>query len=156
MYTTTTGRFYAAIGYVANLSPSMLRGASIWLQQLIRTIFGFFLLFDILGLTDAESNFSWMLLDASIWLHQFLKAMRDDNGDIVKNAHLLGFFRRICRCAMALFYVIDLGPLPPLSKKEVIRWIVFASGMEDIDFCIKTSPVSNESDSKYSLKSALA
>ena len=96
----------------------MLRGASIWLQQLIRTIFGFFLLFDILGLTDAESNFSWMLLDASIWLHQFLKAMRDDNGDIVKNAHLLGFFRRICRCAMALFYVIDAGPLPPLSKKR--------------------------------------
>lgn len=35
--------------------------------------------------------------DASIWLHQFLKGMRDDNGDLIRNAHLLGFFRRICR-----------------------------------------------------------
>lgn len=36
--------------------------------------------------------------DASIWLIQFIKAMRDDKGDMLPNAHLLGFFRRICRC----------------------------------------------------------
>ena len=35
--------------------------------------------------------------DASIWLFQFMKAMRDDKGDMMRNAHLLGFFRRICR-----------------------------------------------------------
>jgi len=36
-------------------------------------------------------------VDASIWLVQFVKAMRDERGDMLPNAHLLGFFRRICR-----------------------------------------------------------
>ena len=35
--------------------------------------------------------------DASIWLFQFIKTMRDARGDMLRNAHLLGFFRRICR-----------------------------------------------------------
>ena len=35
--------------------------------------------------------------DASIWVHQFLKTMRAANGDVLRNAHILGFFRRICR-----------------------------------------------------------
>jgi DNA excision repair protein ERCC-5 len=34
--------------------------------------------------------------DASIWLFQFLKVMRDDQGEFIPNGHLLGFFRRIC------------------------------------------------------------
>ncbi|PNH00107.1 DNA repair protein UVH3 [Tetrabaena socialis] len=38
-----------------------------------------------------------LAIDASIWLFQFMKAMRDDKGDMMRNAHLLGFFRRICR-----------------------------------------------------------
>ena len=36
--------------------------------------------------------------DASIWLFQFMKAMRNERGEMVKNAHLRGFFSRICRC----------------------------------------------------------
>lgn len=39
--------------------------------------------------------------DASIWLYQFIQAMRDERGELVRNAHLLGFFRRICRRAAA-------------------------------------------------------
>lgn len=39
--------------------------------------------------------------DASVWLFQFIKAMRDERGELIKNAHLLGFFRRICRWAAA-------------------------------------------------------
>ena len=35
--------------------------------------------------------------DASIWVHQFVKAMRDERGDPLPNAHLVGFFRRACR-----------------------------------------------------------
>ena len=35
--------------------------------------------------------------DASIWIWQFQRAMRDDRGEMVKNAHLKGFFSRICR-----------------------------------------------------------
>ncbi|CAI2164431.1 13526_t:CDS:2 [Funneliformis geosporum] len=38
-----------------------------------------------------------------IWLYQFLTAMRDKEGNGLKNAHLLGFFRRICKL---LFYNI--------------------------------------------------
>ncbi|CAA6669033.1 unnamed protein product [Spirodela intermedia] len=33
----------------------------------------------------------------SIWLVQFIKAMRDEKGEMVRNAHILGFFRRICK-----------------------------------------------------------
>jgi len=29
-------------------------------------------------------------VDASIWLVQFIKAMRDERGDMIHNAHLLG------------------------------------------------------------------
>ena len=29
-------------------------------------------------------------VDASIWLVQFIKAMRDDRGEMLSNAHLLG------------------------------------------------------------------
>jgi len=43
------------------------------------------------------------ILHASIWLYQFLTAMRDKEGNRLKNAHLLGFFRRICKL---LFYNI--------------------------------------------------
>ena len=39
-----------------------------------------------------------LAIDASIWLTQFLQAMRDpDTGRVVRAAHLLGFFRRICK-----------------------------------------------------------
>ncbi|RIA82651.1 XPG N-terminal domain-containing protein [Glomus cerebriforme] len=44
-----------------------------------------------------------LAIDASIWLYQFLTAMRDKEGNRLKNAHLLGFFRRICKL---LFYNI--------------------------------------------------
>lgn len=37
------------------------------------------------------------LQDASIWVHQFIKAMRDERGEPLPNAHLIGFFRRICK-----------------------------------------------------------
>ena len=44
-----------------------------------------------------------MAVDASIWLVQLLKAMRDQQGEVLRQAHLVGFFRRICKL---LFYRI--------------------------------------------------
>lgn len=44
--------------------------------------------------------FAALSADASIWLVQFIKAMRDERGEVLRNAHLLGFFRRICRLAL--------------------------------------------------------
>lgn len=38
-----------------------------------------------------------LAVDVSIWLVQFLKAMRDQEGNVMHNAHILGVFRRLCR-----------------------------------------------------------
>ena len=38
-----------------------------------------------------------LAIDASIWLVQFVKAMRDEEGKMIVNAHILGTFRRLCR-----------------------------------------------------------
>ncbi|GAM28021.1 hypothetical protein SAMD00019534_111970 [Acytostelium subglobosum LB1] len=38
-----------------------------------------------------------LAIDASIWLHSFVNAFRDGRGDPDPNAHILGFFWRICK-----------------------------------------------------------
>ncbi|KAK3148057.1 hypothetical protein QOZ80_3BG0290070 [Eleusine coracana subsp. coracana] len=60
-------------------------------------------------------------VDASIWMVQFMRAMRDDSGEMVRDAHLLGFLRRICK----LFYlrvrpvfVFD-GATPALKRRTL-------------------------------------
>eukprot|EP00929_Paragymnodinium_shiwhaense_P000508 TRINITY_DN100748_c0_g1_i1.p1 TRINITY_DN100748_c0_g1~~TRINITY_DN100748_c0_g1_i1.p1 ORF type:complete len:1428 (-),score=409.64 TRINITY_DN100748_c0_g1_i1:328-4611(-) len=61
-------------------------------------------------------------VDASIWMYHFMKAMRDDHGNMVKGAHVLGFFRRICRLLYLKIkpvFVFD-GP-PPALKLETLR-----------------------------------
>jgi len=63
-----------------------------------------------------------LILDASIWLVQFMKAMRDDKGEMVRNAHLLGFFRRICKLLYLRtkpVFVFD-GATPALKRRTVI------------------------------------
>ncbi|KAK3283757.1 hypothetical protein CYMTET_8569, partial [Cymbomonas tetramitiformis] len=60
-----------------------------------------------------------LAVDASIWLVQFIKAMRDDRGEMVRNAHLLGFFRRICRMLFHRIrpvFVFD-GATPALKRR---------------------------------------
>src|SRR5947199_8324613 len=63
-----------------------------------------------------------LAVDASIWLHQFLKAMRDKDGNALRNAHILGFFRRVCKL---LFYnikpvfVFD-GGVPVLKRQTIV------------------------------------
>ncbi|RKP05728.1 XPG N-terminal domain-containing protein [Thamnocephalis sphaerospora] len=58
-----------------------------------------------------------------IWLHQFLKAMRDEEGKPLANAHLLGFFRRICKLlhnGIKPVFVFD-GAMPTLKRRTVAR-----------------------------------
>lgn len=60
--------------------------------------------------------------DASIWMVQFIKAMRDDRGEMVRNAHLLGFFRRICKLLFLRtkpVFVFD-GATPALKRRTLI------------------------------------
>lgn len=73
---------------------------------------------------EIESLSSRVLaVDASIWLTQFVKAMRDDEGHMIRNAHLLGTFHRV---AKLLFYrirpvfVFD-GDTPELKKRTTAR-----------------------------------
>ncbi|KAI8367523.1 uncharacterized protein BYT42DRAFT_648548 [Radiomyces spectabilis] len=63
-----------------------------------------------------------LAVDASIWIHQFMRTMRDKEGNALRNGHLLGFFRRLCKL---LFYnikpvfVFDGGA--PVLKRSTIR-----------------------------------
>eukprot|EP00884_Botryococcus_braunii_P002641 jgi/Botrbrau1/12378/Bobra.0084s0003.2 len=63
-----------------------------------------------------------LAVDASIWLHQFIKAMRNEKGEVLQNAHLLGFFRRICRLLFHKIrpvFVFD-GATPVLKRRTAI------------------------------------
>ena len=47
------------------------------------------------------------------------QAMRDERGEMIKNAHLIGFFRRICRLLyhrIRPVFVFD-GATPALKKR---------------------------------------
>ncbi|CAN8266105.1 unnamed protein product [Cochlearia groenlandica] len=63
-----------------------------------------------------------LAIDASIWMVQFIKAMRDEKGDMVHNAHLIGFFRRICKLLFLRtkpVFVFD-GGTPALKRRTVV------------------------------------
>ncbi|ORY87818.1 hypothetical protein BCR37DRAFT_353645 [Protomyces lactucae-debilis] len=63
-----------------------------------------------------------LAIDASIWIYQFLKAVRDKEGNVLRNAHIVGFFRRICKL---LFHgikpVFVFDGVAPLLKKQTLR-----------------------------------
>ena len=63
-----------------------------------------------------------LAIDASIWLTQFIKAMRDpDTGSVRPAAHLIGFFRRICKLryhGIRPVFVFD-GSTPEIKLREI-------------------------------------
>lgn len=62
-----------------------------------------------------------LAIDVSIWITQFIKAMRDDEGKMLKNAHLLGTLRRILKLLfhrITPIFVFD-GATPKLKEKTV-------------------------------------
>lgn len=63
-----------------------------------------------------------MAVDASIWIYQFLKAVRGKDGHSLRASHVVGFFRRICKLlffGILPVFVFDGGA--PALKREVIR-----------------------------------
>lgn len=63
-----------------------------------------------------------LAVDASIWIYQFLKAVRDKEGNQLKNSHIVGFLRRICKLlyfGIKPVFVFDGGV--PALKKDTIR-----------------------------------
>ncbi|KAL2216667.1 DNA excision repair protein Rad2 [Thermoascus aurantiacus ATCC 26904] len=62
-----------------------------------------------------------LAVDASIWIYQFLKAVRDKEGNALRNAHVVGFFRRICKLlyfGIKPVFVFDGGA--PVLKRQTI------------------------------------
>ncbi|CDR36745.1 CYFA0S01e04104g1_1 [Cyberlindnera fabianii] len=63
-----------------------------------------------------------LAVDASIWIYQFLKAVRSQQGQKLHASHIVGFFRRICKLlyfGILPVFVFDGGA--PQLKKEIIR-----------------------------------
>lgn len=61
-------------------------------------------------------------LHASIWIHQFLKALQDEEGKPLDNAHILGFFRRVCKLlhhGIRPIFVYD-GATPTINRITVV------------------------------------
>eukprot|EP01035_Chromulina_nebulosa_P004100 gene4100-5598_t len=62
-----------------------------------------------------------LAIDASIWLTQFIKAMRDDDGNLIKNAHILGTLKRILKLLfhkIRPIFVFD-GATPVLKLRTI-------------------------------------
>jgi DNA excision repair protein ERCC-5 len=72
---------------------------------------------------DAPTRRRSPAADASGWIFRFVKAMRDEQGEMVPNAHLVGFFRRICRLLfhnIRPVFVFD-GAAPALKRRTVVE-----------------------------------
>ncbi|KAL8773659.1 MAG: hypothetical protein Q9209_001425 [Squamulea sp. 1 TL-2023] len=72
--------------------------------------------------TDISTlNRKRLAVDASIWIYQFLKAVRDKEGNALRNSHVVGFFRRICKLlffGIKPVFVFDGGA--PVLKRQTI------------------------------------
>ncbi|KAH6619578.1 hypothetical protein B0J18DRAFT_458555 [Chaetomium sp. MPI-SDFR-AT-0129] len=63
-----------------------------------------------------------LAIDASIWIYQFLKAVRDKEGHALRNSHVVGFFRRICKLlwyGVQPVFVFD-GGAPALKRATLL------------------------------------
>ncbi|KAI5467290.1 hypothetical protein BGZ63DRAFT_370825 [Mariannaea sp. PMI_226] len=70
----------------------------------------------------ATLNRKRLAVDASIWIYQFLKAVRDKEGNALRNSHVVGFFRRICKLlwfGILPVFVFDGGA--PVLKRQTIQ-----------------------------------
>lgn len=69
----------------------------------------------------ATLNRKRLAVDASIWIYQFLKAVRDKEGNALRNSHVVGFFRRICKLlwfGILPVFVFD-GGAPALKRQTI-------------------------------------
>lgn len=62
-----------------------------------------------------------LAVDASIWIYQFMLAVRTEKGDQMPNSHIVGFFRRICKLlwfGIKPVFVFD-GGVPELKRRVI-------------------------------------
>src|SRR3954452_14493466 len=70
----------------------------------------------------ATLNRKRLAVDASIWIYQFLKAVRDKEGNALRSSHVVGFFRRICKLlwfGIQPVFVFDGGA--PVLKRATLQ-----------------------------------
>ncbi|ORY49415.1 hypothetical protein BCR33DRAFT_582228 [Rhizoclosmatium globosum] len=61
-------------------------------------------------------------VDASIWLFQFVKALRDADGNAVRGGHVKGFFSRICKLLfVGVKPVFVFDGATPMLKRATVR-----------------------------------
>ncbi|EKX38233.1 ERCC5/XPG/Rad2 nucleotide excision repair [Guillardia theta CCMP2712] len=84
-------------------------------------------LWELLGVTGRKVEVQALgsrrvAVDASIWIIQFIKAMRQSDGSMQQNAHLLGMFRRICKLLfMKVKPVIVFDGVAPAIKRKTLQ-----------------------------------
>lgn len=64
-----------------------------------------------------------LAIDVSIWITQFIKAMRDEDGKTIHNAHLIGTIRRILKLLyhrIRPVFVFD-GVAPSIKQRTLRR-----------------------------------
>ncbi|KAH3899308.1 ssDNA endodeoxyribonuclease RAD2 SCDLUD_004745 [Saccharomycodes ludwigii] len=74
-----------------------------------------------------------LAVDASIWIYQFLKAVRDTKGDALQYSHVIGFFRRICKLlyfGIKPVFVFD-GAVSPLKRETINKRKEIRQGKRD-------------------------
>ncbi|KAK0261271.1 DNA repair protein rad2 [Friedmanniomyces endolithicus] len=69
-----------------------------------------------------------LAVDASLWIYEFLKAVRDNEGNALRKSRVIGFFRRICKLfffGIKPVFVFD-GGAPALKLQTIynrkLRW----------------------------------
>lgn len=76
------------------------------------------------GAICSGSGEKTLAVDVSIWLTQFIKAMRDDDGKVMKNAHIIGTLRRVVSETCDTFDVPGPGVLAFLRSWYVVRFLL--------------------------------
>src|SRR5271168_5191477 len=74
-----------------------------------------------------------LAVDASIWIYQFLKAVRDKEGNALRNSHVVGFFRRICKLlffGIKPVFVFD-GGAPALKRQTLANRVRRREGRKE-------------------------
>ena len=72
-------------------------------------------------------------VDMSIWLVRFIKAMRDAEGNMEPNAHIVGTFGRVCKLLfhrIRPIFVFD-GGTPALKRRTLLLRAQRRAGNED-------------------------
>lgn len=97
-----------------------------WKTDQLLVAMGVYAFWDIVGPTARPVRLESladkrMAVDASIWIYQFLKAVRDKEGNAMRHSHVVGFFRRVCKLlyfGIKPVFIFD-GGAPALKRQTI-------------------------------------